>query len=610
MLNNKKMGGILKKFDSFYTYYQKEMNYLRFSGANFAQKHPKVARRLDVSAMESVDPHVERLLESFAYLTARLQQDIDDQFPRFAEALLNLTYPQFTHPVPAMTIAHFEPHTHGGQMTTQHTIPAKTPLFTRTSSKTVCRFQTVYPVDIHPIKITALTLVAQSAMMDVTATDTLCENYLRMEIKAMNGTFASMGLTRLRFYINGSHSLKHQLLAAIFRAQSPLIIKSSRYNPQSVLPTCIHHVGFDDTETILPQVVQTHPGYQTLFEFFHFKDKFFFVDIITSHLLIDDTLMEIYIPLKTDKPLQSHDIHEQTLKLGCTPVVNLFPKVTEPITIDQRSHEYKLVADYVHEESTEIYSIDSVILVVSGSHDTQSIPSHLGRHFSADDSHKMSWTARRALTEHKTMGGTDVYVSLNHQNVNTNKSAKDTLFAHTLCTNRLLAHHIMADSLFHPEESIASQTITCLQRPSVPTYPSQDGVQLWQLVSHLALDHLGFDNSETAVQTMKDILNLYTDHQDSKLHQESVALYDLKIERVTRRLSSQAWRGFVMGSKITLTFNDDVNHEIFFLLGAVLNQFFALTSAVNTFTELAIRLKSQQGVWFTWPPRTGTKPLV
>src|SRR3954466_8248748 len=88
-------------------YYRRELDYLRNAGREFAIKHPEMAGRLELGGMESPDPHVERLIESFAFLSGRLRRDLDSEFPQIAGALLEALHPNLMAPVPAMTVVRF-----------------------------------------------------------------------------------------------------------------------------------------------------------------------------------------------------------------------------------------------------------------------------------------------------------------------------------------------------------------------------------------------------------------------------------------------------------------------------------------------------------------------
>src|SRR3954463_1342261 len=93
--------------DELLLYYERELDYLRKSAAQFAEKHPKVASRLVLEPDKCEDPHVERMLEAFSFLAARVHLKIDDEFPEVTEALLSVLYPHYLRPIPSMSVALF-----------------------------------------------------------------------------------------------------------------------------------------------------------------------------------------------------------------------------------------------------------------------------------------------------------------------------------------------------------------------------------------------------------------------------------------------------------------------------------------------------------------------
>ena len=83
-------------------HYNRELAYFREQGAEFATQFPKVAARLGMRDFEVADPYVERLLEGVAFMSARIQLKMDAEFPRFSQRLLDLIYPGYLAPTPAM----------------------------------------------------------------------------------------------------------------------------------------------------------------------------------------------------------------------------------------------------------------------------------------------------------------------------------------------------------------------------------------------------------------------------------------------------------------------------------------------------------------------------
>ena len=90
-------------------HYEDELTFLREMGNEFAAEYPKVAARLDVANAEVADPYVERLLEGFAFLTARIKLKMEAEFPTFTQSLLQMVYPHYLAPTPSMAIVRFTP---------------------------------------------------------------------------------------------------------------------------------------------------------------------------------------------------------------------------------------------------------------------------------------------------------------------------------------------------------------------------------------------------------------------------------------------------------------------------------------------------------------------
>ena len=67
-----------------------ELQYIREMGAEFAEAYPRIAARLGMDGIECADPYVERLIESFAFLAARVQLKLDARHPEFTQHLLEM----------------------------------------------------------------------------------------------------------------------------------------------------------------------------------------------------------------------------------------------------------------------------------------------------------------------------------------------------------------------------------------------------------------------------------------------------------------------------------------------------------------------------------------
>src|SRR5690242_8214513 len=136
--------------------YENELAAIRHLAKDFAREHPSVADKLILSEEtgSSQDPHVERLIEAFAFLTARLQIKLKDEFPELVDSLLGMLYPHYLAPIPSMAIAQLHLDDAQSSLTTGPTLPRGTELASREIGGMPCRFRTTMPVSLWPVQIT------------------------------------------------------------------------------------------------------------------------------------------------------------------------------------------------------------------------------------------------------------------------------------------------------------------------------------------------------------------------------------------------------------------------------------------------------------------------
>lgn len=591
--------------------YWRELEYLRRMGAAFAEKYPKVAGRLELGADLSPDPHVERLVESFAFLTARIQRNLDSDFPEIATELLNILHPHYLQPVPSMAIARFEVDPDRGKLTTGHVLPKHTPLHAQSPSGAVCRFRTCYPVTLWPVEVTyaGFESTAQFDFLDDAGVATV----LRLRIEARGpSALSELALDRLRFYLNDDRMLVDTLYEMLFgHVLGVVLLPDGEGRPLTLPEGAIEPVGFGTDEEVLPYPRNSHPAYRLVQEYFTFREKFLFVDV--RHLARHGSEQSFDLLILLDSaPRDRLRIDAGTFVLGCTPVINLFPRTTEPIRLDHRKVEYPLVPDARRERTTEIHSI----LSVSGSSDPRKRtrvfePFYSFNHHMAERGHATYWHARRVPSLRKDVPGSEMVLSLLDLDFHPDVPAGETIYAHTLCTNRALAEQLPAGAILHAETAAPVARISCLAKPTPQLAPPTDGSGLWRLVSHLSLNYLSFSDETGSLRALREILKLYSFSEHSSVHQQIEGIREMSFAPVVRRTGREAWRGFCRGTEVTLVFDERLYvGGGAFLLASVLNRFFALYASVNSFTQLVIKSHQREGVWKRWPPMAGEQVVL
>ena len=140
----------------FLEFYNQELKFIRETGAEFSKEYPKIAGRLGLDGFDCSDPYVERLLEGFAFLSARIHLKLDASFPKFTQHLMEQLFPTFLQPSPSMLIAQFNPDFEEGSLTEGVTVPRKTSLHSLLGKgeQTACEYRTSHEVTLWPIKLT------------------------------------------------------------------------------------------------------------------------------------------------------------------------------------------------------------------------------------------------------------------------------------------------------------------------------------------------------------------------------------------------------------------------------------------------------------------------
>lgn len=592
--------------DDFLRYYLEELSYLRQMGERFARDYPKVAGRLELQPGTCPDPHVERLIEAFAFLTARIQSNLDNDFPEIATELLNVLYPHYLAPVPSMAIAQFN-FDRDVKITTGFEIPRGTPLFAP-AENAVCRMRTCYPVTLWPIEVTSVEMVSPENFEFLGNTSDAA-SVLRIRLESQGDSFEDLAVDTLRFFfsIPEHYELLHNDVRRV------LVLREGDRIPRDLGENAVVPVGFAEEEEVIPYPRHSQPAYRLLTEYFTFPLKFQFADVRGLRGKATGRVVDLLFLLDR---VPGHKMHfsPDTFQLGCTPVVNLFRKTSEPIRVDHRQMEYRLVADARKEKTTDIHSIVSVSGSSNASDRTREYAPFYSMNHNMRDTRKQTafWHARRVPSARSDLRGYDVMLSFRDFEFRPSQPPEEVVFAHLLCTNRLLAREMSAGQPLQTDVAIPVSSINCVKKPTPQLAPSIGGQSLWRLVSHLSLNYLSLGEGDESLKALHEILMLYCYSDAPSARQKIVGIRNMAHRQVVRRiLSGGDWRGFARGTEVTLTL--DESHYVGtspLLFATVLNAFFGLQASVNSFTQLIVHRAGREGEWKRWPPMVGGRAVL
>lgn len=622
--------------DQLLGYYERELAFIRQMGAEFADKYPKIAGRLLLESDKCEDPHVERMIEAFAFLAGRVHLKIDDEFPEITESLLNVLYPHYLAPIPSMSVAQFALDSQQGKLTTGYKVERGSVLYSRPVQGTPCRFRTCYPVTVWPIEITEAALESADPVDNkgrwsraVVRISLRCLNNTRLSELTLGGDQSRL-IESLRFYINGDAQIVYSLYEMIFnnatavelRSTSPKKPKGGLHNSPSPIhlsPSTLKAVGFESDESLLPFTARSFAGYRLLTEYFAFPEKFLFFDLTALDRAAREGFGEdfdILIHLRDVTPPHSA-VDRNTFQLGCAPIVNLFQKMAEPVHLTHFQNEYRVIADIHRQMATEVYSIDSVTTTDAYLQQSREFhPFYSLRHTYGREQDRTFWYATRRPSQRSDDAGTEVYLSLVDTEFNPNVPAVETLAVRATCTNRDLPARLPfgdREGDFEIEAAAPLARVRALKKPTATLRPPMRHAAHWRLISHLSLNHLSIVGNETDgnPEALREILMLYNFMDSSATRKQIAGVEKVASRRVVRQTGSRIGSGFVRGIETTIEFDEEqyVGSGLF-LFASVLERFLGLYSSLNSFNQMVARIKQREGILKRWPPRTGEQIIL
>lgn len=608
--------------DDLLEYYNNELAYIRELAGAFAEAHPSVAGRLRMTRDAVDDPHVERLIEAFAFLTARVRRKLDDDFPELSDAVLQILYPHYLKPIPSTTIVQFV-----GQpdLTEPYTVPAGTELDTEpVGTESVdrgapCRFRTTYPVQLWPVRLTAARLAERPYSAPPGTGDPSAGAVLHLTLTCAgdSATFTELGVDRLRFFLRGPHHQTMPLYECIQNRLVRVAVADHPDDPNAVLlgPEAVQPVGFGRDEGLLPYPASSFTGYRLLTEYFAFPDKFLFFDLsgLEAKTLIGaGRNLHVFLFVTNARKDLQRVVSAENFALGCTPAVNLFKQRAEPIRLTQTASQYRVEADARRPHAVEVYSVDGVSATRSDGSRVSYTPFYGVKHASTGSDSAFWLTARREGDPNR--GGTEVYISLTEFDLSPFTQAGATLSLETTCLNRDLPARLPFGG-GHPaiepvDGSSAVDRVICLTPPTGTLRPPLGDGARWRLISHLALNHLSL-MGEGATEAFREILRLYDFREDPKTQAVIEAVTALSGREGAARVPGRAGPVACRGVEVDLELDPErFSSEGGYLLAAVVERFLSLHVSINAYTRLTARYKGQPRSLATWAPRTGDRTLI
>ncbi|GAA4360708.1 type VI secretion system baseplate subunit TssF [Kangiella marina] len=598
--------------DKLLSYYNKELSYFREYSEEFAKKHPKVAGHLGIDTNEVDDPHVARLIESVAFMTARVQQNIDAGLPELTQSLFSVLYPDYFAPIPATGIFSFELKE---GIEKPYKIEKGTRFRAIQSGMAECRFRTCYETMLYPIQVTDASYSGLPfELPELPQRSHKIQSRLRLAVAATSNNLDEDGfeVERLRFFLKGQQQYIAKLFELIHN-DGVVIAISDKARPESrkfVTADCVKQVGFDHEEAVLPYDKKSFSGYRTLSEFYHTPDKFLFFDIEDFNQCYKpgETQKEITFYCNAHYPELEQMVSAQNFVLGATAAINLFEHTPELVDVEDEINDYRVNPSANQPENFEVHHIKEVCSIDAAGNKKTLSPIYKPNLKSGS---AWVWNYKR---EFKDMAGGAVSAGLDTV-INMIPQGEDArpkfLQLTTECSNRNLSTKLrLSDGgcqLLFAKPTPSIQRIRCESNLSKPKRPMVNDQSRWQLARHLNLSYL----SENGVEGLREVLSLYNFFGLPEVDNMIDGIQDMVIKSDVSRAVIGGHSGVIHGNQMTLMCDEDYyTGTSIYLFGCVLNNFLSQLCQVNSYVKLCIKLQGHKEKSYQWPVLAGKIKLL
>lgn len=622
-------------------YYNRELSYLREVGAEFAAQYPKVAGRLGMDGTEVADPYVERLLEGFSFLTARIQMKMDAEFPRFSQRLMEVVQPNYLAPMPSMAVVQFQPSMNEGALAKGFQLPRGTLLRggLAPGEQTRSEFTTGHSLMLWPLRVASASLTEPPAdlplaRMGLGRQGRPVRSALRLRIEVCGGALLNeLDLDQLVFFLNGQDVQMTRLLELVAGNCLALLCHSPQ-RPAGYIgrldASAIRHEGFEAEQSLLPADARAFQGYRLLQEYFAFPERFLFFSIsgLKPHLQgiarqTEAKAFDLTLLLEQSAPELEGVINAENLALHCAPVINLVPKQADRILVTPRQHDYHIVVERTRPLDYEVFSVNRVTGYSASGQAREFRPFY--RSLSSDGGDYGAYYSLRreprVLSDKARLGGTrtayaggETFLSLVDRNEAPFSDTLRHLSVETLCSNRdlplLLPRGGGNDLSLRVSAPVCALRV--LKGPSRPRPALADGAATWRLISHLGLNYLDLSSADAAegARALRELLAIYGAAAGPAMARQIASLRQVACTPVYRRLPRPGPAQIGRAVKIDLQVDESAfSGASPYVFGAVLNRYFSRHASINTLTELVLST-SQRGEVAKWTAQPGARAVI
>lgn len=613
-------------------FYNEELAYLRESAREFGEEHEAVASRLGLKTPTDPDPYVERLLEGVAFLGARVQLKLADQFPEFTQHLLAAVQPHYLAPTPSICVAGFEPKDNDPVLAQGYVVPRGTPLTAIASDhgNAPVTFTSGHAVTLYPLRIAEVEFLgSRAAVASFAASSNIrAECGIRLRFEATGAVpLDKIAVDDLDLYLDGAEMVPGELYRQIIGETAAVLARPA--GSASARPVALplpEQVGFADDEALLPAEERSFRGYRLLSEFFACPERFLFVrlrGLAKAFAAAQGGACDVVLLFSRSAPALAGSLSPANFRLFATPAINLFEKQLGRVATNATDHEFHVIPDRTRPLDFEVFRILQIDAHLrEEEHPRPVAPLYALGALMYDWRDALFYVPRVAMRRLSTKAqrlqrrgdyiGTETFISLSAPGNPERIGDIRELAVKALVTNRELAGELTFRGNQHfavPGGPV--RAVSVLRSPSKPRPPQGLTDGAWRVIAHLTPNYATLAPEKGEDPSMlRDHLALYGRHDDAAMRRQIDGITAVSSRPVVRRIPGRGQMAVARGSRIRMVLDDGSYHNArMFLFTAVIERFLAEFVTINSFTETIVETPGE-GVVAKWPARIGRKPMI
>jgi type VI secretion system protein ImpG len=646
--------------------YNRELRLLKEQGKAFAEEYPGIAERLGGLIDGQTDPMIMGLLEGTAFLAARVQLKIKHEFPEFTNNLIEQLAPNYLAPTPSSLLLKVKPSFGDKALREGRLISAGSYVdsnYRQLDRSIACRFRLCDDVELWPFDLPVAEYLQSTAQLQALGIPVGGDIQAGLRVTLRHRSTARVQdepsdankedikpemlvagcrIRSLPVYLLGSEADAVALYEQIFaRCRGIFVRWLDTFGDPVVVRLPIRNlveIGFERESSLFPKDHRVFAGFDLLREYFAFPRKFLGFKVTGLHQILDRVnarSFEIALVFDEVNSKLAAAVQPSMFALYSAPAINLFEKSTDRIPVSSGQHEYHVIPDRSRYLDYECHRILEVYAHFRGSHDKVPVGPLYSTSLEVPQKHALYYTARRLprrrTVEEKRSGissdyvGTDTFISISQLGGEDETDSPTELSLRALCSNRHLTEHLpvgVGGADFQLLDDVSLE-VDCVSGPTQPgeavvsqqrgrSEIASTGVVCWRLINMLCTNHLGLveRGSVASALALREILAMFANLSDGASERRIQGVRSVDSRPIVRRVHHRSGTGAARGIEITVTIDEKAYEGTgIFLLGSVLDRFFAEYAAFNHFTQTVLR-STERGEIMRWPPRMGARAAL